>query len=139
MLPRLQQLLLRMSNYNVELNWMPGKEMIFSHHLSRNMDINAKKTNEPTCKGLDLKINDVYLSTSSEKCALPTAETSKDETLVALKKQIVKCWLPMRSECLKSLQDYWNYSDEISILDGLILKGIHIVIPDQYIGVLAWN
>ena len=52
------------------------------------------------------------------------AEMSKDETLVALKIQIIKGWLgPMRSECLESLQDYWNYRDELSILDGLVVKG----------------
>ena len=35
----------------------------------------------------------------------------------------------MRSECLKSLQDYWNYRDELRILDRLILKGRRIVVP----------
>ena len=122
--PRLQRLSLRMKNYNVELNWIPGKEMIFNDHLSRN--INTEKTNVPTCKGLDLKIH-----ARSEKCASLTAETSKDETFVALKNQIIKGWLPMRSECLKSLQDYWNYRDELSILDGLVLKETCIVIPNQ--------
>ena len=35
--PRLQCLLLRLANYNVELQWIPGKEMIFSDHLSHNI------------------------------------------------------------------------------------------------------
>ena len=35
--PRLQHLLLRLANYNVELQWIPGKEMIFSDHLSCNI------------------------------------------------------------------------------------------------------
>ena len=35
--PRLQQLLLRLANYNVELQLIPGKEMIFSDHLSCNI------------------------------------------------------------------------------------------------------
>ena len=128
--PRLQRLLLRLSNYNIELHWIPGKEMIFSDHLNRNVD-NAKKTNEPICKGLDLKIHDIYLNASSNKCVSLAAETYKDETLVALKNQIIKGWPPMRSECLKNLQDYWNYRDELSILDGLVLKGVRIVIPYQ--------
>ena len=120
-----------MNNYNVYLNWIPGKEMIFSDHLSRNVDINAKKTNEPTCKGLDLKIHDVYLNVNSDKCVSLAAEMSRDETLAMLKNQIIKGWPLMRSECLKSLQDYWNYHDELSILDGLILKGTCIIILDK--------
>ena len=35
--PRLQCLLLRLANYNVELQWILGKEMIFSDHLSHNI------------------------------------------------------------------------------------------------------
>ena len=38
--PRLQRLLLRMNNYNVSLTWIPGKEMIFADHLSRNIGPN---------------------------------------------------------------------------------------------------
>ena len=128
--PRLQQLLLRMNNYNVELNWIPGKEMVFSDHLSRNMP-NDKKTDEPTCKGLGLKIHDVYLNASSEKCVSLAAEMSKDDTLVALKNHIIKGWLGQRSECQRNLIDYWNYRDELSILDDLVLKGMRIVTPYQ--------
>ena len=105
--------------------------MIFSDHLSRNMDINAEKTNKPTCKGLDLKIHDVYLNASSEKCASLTAEMSKYLVLMALKNQIINGWPGQRSECLKDLIEYCNYCDELSILNSLILMGTCIVIPDQ--------
>ena len=60
--PRMQCLLLRLAIYNAELQWIPGKEMIFSVHLSSNIDTNADKPKEPTCEGLDLKIHDVYLN-----------------------------------------------------------------------------
>ena len=40
--PGFSELLLRMSNYNIELNWIPGKEMIFSDHLSRNISTEDK-------------------------------------------------------------------------------------------------
>ena len=43
--PRLQRLLLRLNNYNVELQWIPGKQMIFRDHLSRNVDTTASKPN----------------------------------------------------------------------------------------------
>ena len=104
--------------------------MIFSNHLGRNMD-NAKKTNEPPHQGLDLKIQDIYLNASSDKCMSVAAETDKDGVLCALKNQIIKGWLPMRTECQEWLQDYWNYRNELRILDGLVLKGTRIIIPEQ--------
>ena len=127
--PRLQRLLLRLHNYNTSLQWILGKEMIFADHLSRN--IGPEESHEPTCKGLDIKIQDVYLNTSDEKCVSLAAETDKDEILVMLKNMIIKGWLDMRDSCPQILRKYWTYRDELSILDGLVLKGVRIVIPEQ--------
>ena len=81
--PRLQRLLLRMNNYNVALQWILGKEMIFSNHLSRN--IGSKESNEPTCTGLEMKIQDIYLNASEDRCISLAKETDKDQTLITLK------------------------------------------------------
>ena len=51
----------------------------------------------------------------------------------ALKHQIIKGWPHVRSECGKSLQDFWNYRDKLSVLDGLVLKGTCIVVPESCI------
>ena len=59
------------------------------------------------------------------------SETGKDETLVALNSQIIKGWLDKRDECPTNIREYWNYRDELSILDGLVLKGTRKVIPKQ--------
>ena len=79
--PCLQRLLLRMNNYNVYLKWIPGKEMIFADHISRNIG-----SNEPTCTGLELKIQDIYLNASEDRCISLAKETDKEQTLIALKK-----------------------------------------------------
>ena len=127
--PRLQRLLLRLNNYNTLLQWIPGKEMIFTDHLSRN--IGMKELHEPTCKELDLKIQDIYLNTSDKKCMLLAGETDKDEILVTLKNMIIKGWPEMRDDHPQNLRKFWMYWDELSILDGLVLKGVRIVIPEQ--------
>ena len=62
--------------------------MVFADHLSRN--ISNKESNEPTCTGLDLKVNDIYLNTSEDRCISLAKETDKDETLIALKNVIIK-------------------------------------------------
>ena len=56
--------------------------MLFSDHLSRNVDISAKKPNEPTYEGLDLKIQDVNLNASNDKSVLLASETDKNEALI---------------------------------------------------------
>ena len=59
------------------------------------------------------------------------AEMDKDPIMQALKHQIIKGWPHIRSECGKNLQGFWNYRDELSVLNSLILKGSCIVIPES--------
>ena len=125
--PRLQRLLLRLNNYNTKLEWIPGKEMIFADHLSRN--VGQESSEIPTCSGLDLKINDVFLNASDERCISLAHETDRDEVLVALKNQIIKGWPQMKDYCLLPLRNFWSYRDKLSILDGLVLKGTRIIVP----------
>ena len=127
--PQLQRLLLRMNNYNVVLTWIPGKEMIFADHLSRNIGPNL--SNEPTCSGLDLKVQDIYLNASEDRCISLAKETEKDETLTTLKNMVLKGWPDRRDECPEILKPYWTYRDELSVLDGLVLKGTRIIIPNS--------
>ena len=127
--PRLQHLLLHLNSYNAELMWILGKDMIFSDHLSHN--VTTEKSVKPTCKGLDLKIHDVFLNVSGEKCDSLAKETSKDPVLNALKYTVIEGWPKQRSECPVNLRDFWNYHDKLAILDGFILKGTCIAIPEQ--------
>ena len=39
-------------------------------------------------------------------------------------KDIKQCPLPLRS--------YWNCEDELSIVDGIVVKGNHIIIPTKF-------
>ena len=66
-----------------QLKLIPGKGMIFSDHLSYN--VSADKSKDSTCRGVDMKIHDVYLNASSEKCMSLATKTSKHPVLVLLK------------------------------------------------------
>ena len=127
--PRLQRLLLRLHNYNTTLNWILGKDMVFTDHLSRN--IPCKESNEPTCEGLDLKVENIYLCASKDRCLSLAKDTNKDEILITLKDMIIKGWPEKRDECPVKRRDFWTYQDELSILDSLVLKGSWIIVPKQ--------
>ena len=124
--PCLQRLLLRLNNYNATLPWIPGKEMVFANNLSRN--IVDKESHEPTCKCLELKKEDVFLNSSGYRCLSLAKKIDKNETLVALKNMVIKGWLDKKDKCPMMLKLYWRYRDELSILDGLVLKGTRIII-----------
>ena len=51
--------------------------MVFTDHLSRN--ITCKESNEPMCTGLDMKIQDIYLNASEDRCISLAKETEKGD------------------------------------------------------------
>ena len=56
-------------------------------------------------------------------------ETVNDGELQCLSETVLKGWPEYRSECPEPIIQYWNYRDEISIVDGIVMKGVRIVIP----------
>ena len=44
---------------------------------------------------------------------------------------VLKGWPEKRDECPQNLKAYWTYRDELSVLDGLVLKGTRIIIPND--------
>ena len=58
-------------------------------------------------------------------------ETRKDESLQKLGDQIVKGFPERRSDLGPTVQEYWEARKNLSIIDGVIVKGQQIVIPTK--------
>ena len=63
-----------------------------------------------------------------EKMAL-MEETAKDPELSALHKLISEGWPPKRSNVPDNLKDYWNYRDELTVENGILLKSHKFIVP----------
>ena len=63
-----------------------------------------------------------------EKMALKL-QTAKDPELSALHKLISEGWPPKRSSVPDNLKDYWNYRDELTVEDGILLKNRKFIVP----------
>ena len=55
----------------------------------------------------------------------------EDDVLVLLKQVITQEWPSNVKEVPSELQPYWTFREELTIEDGLILKGTRIVIPNK--------
>lgn len=49
--------------------------------------------------------------------------------LLSLRTVVTHGWPDTRSECPSHLHAYWNYRDELTVADDIILKGTRILIP----------
>ena len=59
------------------------------------------------------------------------AETQNDTELQTLLQYIMKGFPLTSSECHESVKPYFNYRDELTVVDGLMRKGNCIVVPTK--------
>ena len=121
--PRLQRMLLRLQNYDVIIKYQPGKTLLLADGLSRLPG--AKQSAEIK---LDVAINLVHFS--QERVQELRDKTTRDPILAPLRDLIISGWPDTFKQVTKPLRPYWSYRDELSIEDGIILKGSEqVLIP----------
>ena len=121
--PRLQRMLMRLQNYDLQITYKPGKEMLLADGLSRLSPADDSHIE------LDLQIHLVHFG--SGKLQELKMETGRDSTLSGLRDIIVTGWPSSRKDLPTSLRPYWSYRDELAVEDGLVLKGERVVIPQE--------
>ena len=104
--------------------------MIFTDHLSRN--VHSGPSREPTVPNLDLEISSLELNASLSKLELIRQGSESNPQMLMLKKLILQGWLRDIKECPTPVKSLWNFRDELSIIDGIVVKGNRIVIPMKF-------
>ena len=126
---RLQRMLLQLQRYTFTLVYKPGKEMVLADTLSRayikgNPDIDLE---EDLICAVNLVMDN--LPVSDPKLKTIHDATENDSTMTKLRNTMKYGWPEKRSETPQELKGYWNFREELSEAQGIILKSDKIVIP----------
>ena len=122
---RLQSLLLRCQKYNYTLQYRSGQSIPIADALSRAPLVETVTTAEEvfTVSNVNLspinttRLNDIRIATDS------------DDALQQLKQMILQGWPTHKSAIPSELVMFFDYRDELTVQDGIILRGDRIVIP----------
>ena len=56
--------------------------------------------------------------------------TVQDEHLQCFKIIIISGWQATNDQLYIDIRPYWSYKDDLVVIDGIVLKGRHIIIPE---------
>ncbi|XP_014667284.1 PREDICTED: uncharacterized protein K02A2.6-like [Priapulus caudatus] len=122
--PRLQRMLLQLQKY------VRGTEIPVADTLSRNF---VSNTYPEFSDKLEVHVHTVlsYLPISDVRLQEVKAATAADAQCESLVQCIMTGWPRLRKDCSPSVVEFWNIRDELTILDGIIMKGHKIYIPSE--------
>ena len=110
--------------------YQPRTKMHLSDALSRltSHNDNSKAKSIP---GLDITVHDVEVFTEILPLSLVKIKrvTRDDPVLQTLKQYIQDGFPENKANCAESVRDYFNFREELAVIDGFIVKGCHINIP----------
>ena len=129
---RLSRLILKIVDYPLKVMYQPGRKMVISDALSC-LSTNQIPDTKETAPGLNVTIHEVGVFSNTDNTSMQSIqkETQNDAELQTLLQFIMKGFPVTKDECHDATKPYFNYREELTVLDGLVLKGHHIVIPSK--------
>ena len=125
---RLQRMLLMLQGYDIVLEHKPGTEIPLADTLSRHfLPDTYPELSEATNNHVNFVMKEIPVS--DRKMQEIRLHTKQDPELQLLKSVILNGWPDKHQQCPPELQEYWNYRDELSVIDDIIIKGQRIIIP----------
>ena len=70
------------------------------------------------------------LPARSDSLHQPRVSMQDDDKLALLKHTIMQGWPSSIKQVTPVLQQYWTFREELTVEDGLIMKGTRIVVPN---------
>ena len=124
--PQLQRILIRTFPYNFKIRYIPGETNHVADCLSR-LGVQRDSILLPK-----LHVDQITSQLKARNDSLHEIQlaTQADDNLAILKYMIHQGWPKTIKEVPQEIQKYWTFHEELTIEDGLMLKGTRIVIPN---------
>lgn len=127
---RLQGMLLRLQRYDIDVTYVPGRDMVLADTLSRAY-LPESSTDGSVEAGIET-INMVdCLPISAERLSRIRCATQNDKTLQTLIRTIQKGWPQDRNGTPTEIMHYYSFQEELSFQGGIVFRGERAVIPNE--------
>ena len=129
--PRLQRLLLRLAHYDINIEFLRGKENVIADALSRVCPLQSNNSKIKDSKIDVIPVHHITQSALVSKARLQELRltTQSVPTLCSLTKTVHEGWPQSKKESPEQRLDFWSFRQEISEEDGLLYKNQRLIVP----------
>ena len=129
--PRLQRLLLRLAHYDIDIEFLCGKENVIADALSRvcplqSINSKTKESNIDIIPVHHIMQNAQISQTRLQELRLAT---QSDPTLCSLSKTIHEGWPQSKKDCPEQVLEFWDFRQEMSEENGILYKSHRLIVP----------
>ena len=127
--PRIQRMPLQLQRYDFTLIYKPGCELYIADTLSRapRPALYEKDQSQHSSEQVYSIVEPVIPSQDTR--AHYVSATEADSTLQLVKELVTKGWPEYKRSCPVPAKQYWSVPDDLTVVDGLMLRGEAVVIP----------
>jgi len=124
---RLQNMLMSMRQFDLEVKYKKGKELYIADTLSRAylQEVDSISVETP----LDVNLVKEQAPISDAKFEVFKTETEKDPELSVVLQVVMDGWPEHIRNCPNEAKPYFTVRDELTIVDGVLFKSNKIVVP----------
>lgn len=130
--PRLQRMILKLIKYDLELRYVPGKELYIADLLSRGCENEENISSEEDWISEivhEVASNNYQLQVTSRRKKILEEETAKDKTLQHLVKYYMNGWPANSKDVPEEIKIYYKFKDEIYVSGNLVFVGRKLSVP----------
>ncbi|KAI5743540.1 hypothetical protein M8J77_019372 [Diaphorina citri] len=132
----IQRMMLKIQAYDLEVKYVPGKYLYLADMLSR-APLSLEETSLDNDEIIDIdhdvicQVDLVHKNVcfSTEKLAKLKEETGRDVCLSKLKVVVKEGWPQDKKLVDPELVPFWNFRDEINIIDDILFKVNAVIVP----------
>ena len=129
--PRLQRLLLRLAHFDLNIEFLRGKENVIADALRRVCPLQSSnsKTKDPNIDVIPVHHITRTAPVSKTRLEELRLATQSDPTLSHLAKATHEGWPQSKKDCPKQLLGFWSFRQEIGEEDRPLYKNQRLIMP----------
>ena len=125
-------MLQRLQRYDLRVSYKQGTQMYLADHLSK-APLPSIEEIENQFEVFALEVESVNplasIKVSPERLDQIQKATGQDSILETLKSTVLQGWPETKDQVLLNIRQYWNYREEITLYNGILLKNQRVIIP----------